>query len=607
MSKNIILCSNSTVNKAADISNFRIFDSIFNTEANNADEIRLNNIYKIYNAVDIHYSKVKQHKFHDNNTETSANKLLQLISIGLGVGFKNNVCDLYKYLARNYKDGDRIYLFGFSRGAAIVRALTGFIGCCGLISGRYLDQVTLDQETDNLFKAYEKAKDGKTPLTDNWPQGNQGAVPIEFVGVWDTVSALGYPRGTDTLGPMSWLLNTAFNVADDLSNAIVPHRFYQYQLFDNIKHAYHAVAIDDERASFQPIMWDETGRPEGSVEQVWFTGTHESIVGGYDQDGLANISLCWIMIKAKNHGLIFNQSRLQEAFEDCDPSAYMPSNRSWIGVIREYQPREIEKLCGNKTSDIKIHQSVLKRMSQKTANYAPGNLPPEFLVIQPSLIPGKKENHETLHPGSDENWIPIRKKVDSAIYWRKESYIALLCLMLVIVVTTYNFWENSVEECNFKVVSTDNSSEGVFSGLTLSPDDTFTGCENIISNNTVFILKKVGDKLSVEMKIEPNIDNEIISRTLKFIAKILYFFLPDELDPLIQKVVIEQPQYFVITLIFSWTLSRFLIYQEMRRQRALVKLRKIVLNQYRSPDVYLKHPLYTKQLQRIRKLFSHKW
>ncbi len=583
MGKNLILCADGTGNKGGSTPD--------------------SNVFKMFKAIDIHNSnnpKKTQLTFYDNGVGTSGNKFSEIFGGGLGVGFKTNVCDLYKFLARNYHDGDRVYLFGFSRGAATIRALTGFIGCCGLINGRDFDQDTLDTETKQLFKEYIKAKNGKTSLTDNWPQGNQGAIPIEFVGVWDTVSALGFPQGTDVLGPASWLINTTFNILSYLSNLAVPHLFYQYQLFDNIKHAYHAVAIDDERTAFQPIIWDETGRPEESVEQVWFSGMHSNVGGGYERDGLAYIPLYWMMAKAKAHGLIFKDGYLEEAFDSSNASGHIYNSRNGLGIFYRYHPREIERLCKGKIANIKIHQSVLKRMSRKTDDYAPGNLPAEFSVSQLSPPPGKVETNRTLQPGSNQDWSSIREKVDSTVFWRKESYMLLLISTITIVVFAICFWMKSVE-CSVQIESANDSnpqqtiiekffksSHSKCTTLMINSADTPTkifvvaGADNN-DHGALFdniLIKQFGNELSLELNNEPNIDHKFVAGLLKHTADGLTYVLPRIFDNLIQVAVIKQPWYFIGTLIFGVMLWNFVSYQRKRKHRAAVELRKIVVDEY---------------------------
>ena len=116
MAKNIVLCSDGTGNKGG----------------SGPDT----NVFKIYNAVrinDIPADDRMQIVFYDNGVGTSKLSFLKALGGGLGLGFRHNVRDLYEFLGRNYADGDHVYIFGFSRGAATVRAFAGMLECCGLV------------------------------------------------------------------------------------------------------------------------------------------------------------------------------------------------------------------------------------------------------------------------------------------------------------------------------------------------------------------------------------------------------------------------------------------------------------------------------------------
>ncbi|MCK4586077.1 MAG: DUF2235 domain-containing protein [Gammaproteobacteria bacterium] len=133
MPKNIIVCADGTGNKGGSTPD--------------------SNVYKIYKSINKCFSgKAKdgfeldeQIVFYDNGVGTEKNKYLRMLGGGIGFGFEDNVCDLYRFLARNYESGDRIYFFGFSRGASTVRACNGFISICGLAKGKGLRKRELEK------------------------------------------------------------------------------------------------------------------------------------------------------------------------------------------------------------------------------------------------------------------------------------------------------------------------------------------------------------------------------------------------------------------------------------------------------------------------------
>ena len=202
MAKNIVLCSDGTGNKGGYGSS--------------------SNVFKLYRAVAINAStssQVKQISYYDNGVGTSdsdvsspGNKYWVAIAEAFGFGFEKNVVDLYEFLVRNYQHDDQIYVFGFSRGAATVRAFTGFIHTCGLIDiSKTQDEDDFRKLIDLALQAYKKRK--KSPeiaatfkatyaLSDSKfaPHGN---LKIKFIGVWETVSALGFPQDWSRL--IDWL------------------------------------------------------------------------------------------------------------------------------------------------------------------------------------------------------------------------------------------------------------------------------------------------------------------------------------------------------------------------------------------------------------------
>ncbi|MCI5124393.1 MAG: DUF2235 domain-containing protein, partial [Candidatus Electrothrix sp. AR5] len=242
--KNIILCADGTGNKGGTTPD--------------------SNIYKIYNAIDLHHDNIKQIIFYDNGVGTQTNKYIRSASGAFGFGFKTNVSDLYEFLARNYVPGDNIYMFGFSRGAATIRACNGFIHRCGLIKGQDKRNKKLKEDVKNTMRVYASFQDNHKPLSDIERnellpriEFHKETPKIKFIGVWDTVSALGFPERTDKIGLGLRVLDTAFKLSGKAADKIIPHKFYNYELTPNVEKACQALAIDDARTSFWPMIWNE--------------------------------------------------------------------------------------------------------------------------------------------------------------------------------------------------------------------------------------------------------------------------------------------------------------------------------------------------------------
>ncbi|KAA3610580.1 MAG: DUF2235 domain-containing protein [Calditrichaeota bacterium] len=428
MGKNIILCADGTGNAGG-----------YSPDSN---------VYKIYKALEIHDEKNEQIKFYDNGVGTSKNKILRAVTAAFGIGFKSNVCDLYAFLARNYEPGDRVYLFGFSRGAATIRAFSGFVSACGLFrnkdsKGNSLSDEVIKSYTKDAFQSYKKIKlnPGRAKKFREH-KNSHGVIDIAFLGVWDTVSALGFPEKWDITGIGMWAFNLLFMALDRITDVLFPHRFYNYELAPNVKFACQALAIDDERTSFWPKVWDETGRPADSVEQVWFAGMHSNVGGGYARPGMAYVALYWMMNRAHQKKLKFNSGALKSAYENSHVNGRIYDSRDGFAVFYRYHPREIAKLCKGKIQGpIKIHKSVIDRLQRKTANYAPGHLPDEFAVVDtPEGSPVKM-----LSPNSAPAW---KKNKNSLGFWvlsRKWLYGLALELALLVFGSALYFWKNPPE------------------------------------------------------------------------------------------------------------------------------------------------------------------
>jgi len=192
------------------------------------------NVYKTYKAVDINSPGVDQYTFYDqgvgtDKSDTSKNKYRTALSGAFGFGFRNNVLHLYHFLARSYNPGDAIFLFGFSRGAATVRAFAGFINACGLVDRNHssvqtngaFDGDKFQELVEQAFECYQnnKNKAAQQKFKDQYAvkesiHAPNGDLKIKFVGVWDTVSALGFSQD------FSLLLKWIFSTAEKISNMI---------------------------------------------------------------------------------------------------------------------------------------------------------------------------------------------------------------------------------------------------------------------------------------------------------------------------------------------------------------------------------------------------
>lgn len=229
---------------------------------NSAAKLFKTNVWRIYDALDL--SNATQIASYDDGVGTSSIKPLAVLGGAAGWGLKRNVLSLYTFLCLNYKEGDRIYGFGFSRGAFTMRVLINFVLSQGLVA----DATSSDDLRRKALRLYRKFRIEKTayyglhtlarPMRDGLVflrdvmSGQRSelkaiktvAVPaIEFLGLWDTVDAYGIPVAEFSKGVDQW---------------IWPLSLGDKNLDPWIKKACHALSIDDKRETFHPLLWNES-------------------------------------------------------------------------------------------------------------------------------------------------------------------------------------------------------------------------------------------------------------------------------------------------------------------------------------------------------------
>ena len=228
-------------------------------------------------------------------------------------------------MINNYRENDKLYFFGFSRGAYSVRSLAGLIGVCGIPQPQPNDMDAMLATSQKIYcnRNYKKQKE----LSEFWNRYKPFQADIHFVGVWDTVGALGVP----TAGPLGWW--TRYRSG-----------FHDVTLGFHIKHAYHAVAINERRGLFKPTLWDQKKLTNSqTVEQAWFPGVHSNIGGGYVDSGLSDRALLWIIYNANDCGLCFDEGYID---------LYVRPN--WFGELRDSIGLKYKLMFWNRPRDRSI-------------------------------------------------------------------------------------------------------------------------------------------------------------------------------------------------------------------------------------------------------------
>ena len=203
----------------------------------------------------------------------------------MGRGLNRQIRRAYGFLASRYRPGDRIFLMGYSRGAFAVRSLAGVIDRVGLIRANCATERNVRQ----IYRLYEKNPDGEAAKAFAREYCHDH-VEIEMIGVWDTVKALGLRL------PVLWRLTEE------------QHAFHNHHLGQSVKHGFHALALDETREVFEPVLWECPDDWQGQrAEQMWFRGAHGDIggqLGGFEAARpLANVPLVWMLECAETCGL----------------------------------------------------------------------------------------------------------------------------------------------------------------------------------------------------------------------------------------------------------------------------------------------------------------
>ncbi|MGH8441409.1 MAG: DUF2235 domain-containing protein [Nevskiaceae bacterium] len=248
-----------------------LFDGTWNKRRTGTNVIRLRDSIRTTGRDD-----AQQPCFYDEGVGT---KWWNRLSGGaFGRGLSENIQEGYAWLSRHHAPGDSIFVFGFSRGAYTARSLVGLIRKCGLLNS--VTPATVQQAYD-LYR--EKAVHPDDPKAADFRARHSRAPRVRYIGVWDTVGALGVP----------------------ISQVPFSRDFYQWhdtELSKIVDYAIHAVAVDEHRKDFAPTLWTKVKPENVKVEQRWFAGAH-SDVGGGEGGPLPHLALRWLQDTAEEAGL----------------------------------------------------------------------------------------------------------------------------------------------------------------------------------------------------------------------------------------------------------------------------------------------------------------
>ncbi len=278
-----------------------------------------------------------------------------LIGGAFGVGISNHILDAYGFLIDEYEPGDELFLFGFSRGAYTARSLAGLIRNCGIVKREFRGHV------EEAYALYRRRDDESHPAAVESQlfrktythEASGPATRVHFIGVWDTVGALGIP-----IGALGWI-----------SRRVLRLQFHDVNLSSYVDNAFQAVAIDERRRAFQPAIWTQQAHATNQrVEQVWFAGVHSNVGGGNVDAGLSDLAFLWMRERASECGLEFDPQAVTAR-----PNFLGPIRESWRGIYRIVPPRRREiTATGAPPAFEYAHWSPVRRRDETT--YDPPNL-----------------------------------------------------------------------------------------------------------------------------------------------------------------------------------------------------------------------------------------
>ncbi|MCI0550451.1 MAG: DUF2235 domain-containing protein [Anaerolineae bacterium] len=350
-------------------------------------------VYKLFRMLEDRTDR--QVVFYDEGLGANERRLT---GKAFGRGFSKNILQCYKFIFDNYKSEDKLFFFGFSRGAATVRSLASFIHYFGILpmsrpalieqayklyanrkqpkrsdaeAGEMEDRRTFSEKlADRAFKIIDKAaykvnqvlrEDLDEKSAEFVHEHPNQWVSIEFLGVWDTVPALG-------LVPMAGL-----NFLIDRLPAW-KHQYHDFKLPASVRNAYHALSIDDDRKWFFPTVWKEYDPDKQKVDQVWFGGAHTDVGGGFWEAGFSDLALEWMVQKALQHG-IWLHLKSRRYWNFCvAPDATDVIHPPRLGRGRIYRAGVRDAVWDGQAYKVfgppRIHESVLER-ARREPGYRP--------------------------------------------------------------------------------------------------------------------------------------------------------------------------------------------------------------------------------------------
>jgi len=384
MGKNIVVCCDGTGNEV---------------EGNLSNVLKLFRIAQKNDRQRVYYSPGIGTIGSNDNWTHLKQYTKSLFELATGYGLDGDILGAYRFICEEFESDDRIYLFGFSRGAYTVRALAGFIHMVGLLPR---DQLNVANYALTAYKRSSQANNFSIAWNFSRVIGGRRTT-IKFLGVWDTVASILVPRPDRLVPALQTLPYTRTNKSVEVFR--------------------HAMAIDERRRMFRLNRWIEpqpfvanpfdatAPETEQDIKQVWFAGVHADIGGGYPelQSGLSKFPLAWLIDEAVAHGLKINvamrnnlvsgqpraggkntyvapdfQAQLHNSLTPLwTPLEWFPKSMKWNewprpNFLRYYIPNAEPRRIADPELKPRIHASAIER-KEKLPDYNPPNFPDDCI------------------------------------------------------------------------------------------------------------------------------------------------------------------------------------------------------------------------------------
>jgi uncharacterized protein (DUF2235 family) len=373
MSKNIVICCDGTNNQFG---------------SNNTNVVRLVEVMNRNPKEQIIYYDPGVGTLPEPGFVTKVGKKFsEIMGLAFGLGLTRKISEAYSFLMDHYEAGDSIYLFGFSRGSYTVRALAGVIFQFGLLPAGsynllpYLLRLSkaikrVDESDSAAGKKYWELTRGFRATFARTSPGTASRVEyvrVHFLGVWDTVSSVGW------VWDPTHFPYTAYNPCIEIFR--------------------HAVAIDERRWFFRQNLWDKPKTPPTqNVREYWFPGVHCDIGGGYPEEssGLWRTAFIWMLLEAKKAGLKIDTQKVREVLHKTRirlpawanekhesltwywwPAEFFPKIPKWRGAEFRWPSLGLFRCRTIRDGEL-LHRSALRRIRLSETRYSPGNISPAF-------------------------------------------------------------------------------------------------------------------------------------------------------------------------------------------------------------------------------------